>query len=83
MYQLPAHLQAHIYEYDPTYRETFNVVLLELEMYIEFDDRWECILDTLRIERMLFDFYAEGEINVLLLCEPSALYNAKKYVASL
>ena len=80
MYQLPPHLQTLIYEFDPTFKEIFNIVLLELEMYIEFDDRWECILDTLRFERTVYDFYAEGDINVLILYETNASYNNKKYV---
>ena len=80
MYNLPIHLQSLIYEFDPTFREIFNIVLLELEMYIEFDDRHECILDTLRFERTIFDFYSDGDINVLILYDRTASYGKKKYV---
>ncbi len=80
MYNLPIHLQSLIYEFDPTFRELFNIVLLELEMFIEFDDRHECILDTLRFERTIFDFYSDGDINVLILYDRTASYGKKKYI---
>ena len=80
MFDLPPHLQTLIYEYDSTYHEAFNIVPLELEMYIAFDDRFECILDTLRFERKIFDFYSDGDIKVLILHDHPALYNKKKYV---
>ena len=80
MFNLPPHLQTLIFEYDSTYHEAFNIVLLELEMYIAFDDRFECILDTLRFERTIFDFYSEGDINVLILYDHRASYNNKKNV---
>ena len=77
---LPNHIQSLIYEYDSTYYEIFNIVLLELELYIEFDDRYECILDTLRYERTIYDFYSDGDINVLILYDKTASYGKKKYV---
>ena len=80
MFNLPNHLQSLIYQFDSTYHELFNIVLLELEMYIEFDNRYECILDTLRFERTIYDFYSEGDINVLILYDRTASYNDKKYV---
>lgn len=80
MFNLPPHLQTLIYQFDPTFKELFNIVLLELEMYIEFDNRFECILDTLRFERTIFDFYSEGDINVLILYDHRASYNNKKNV---
>lgn len=77
---LPNHIQSLIYEYDSTYYEIFNIVLLELEMYIAFDDRHECILDTLRYERTIYDFYSDGDINVLILHDKTASYGNKKYL---
>ena len=80
MFNLPNHLQSLIYEFDSTNHECLLSFLLELEMYIEFDNRYECILDTLRFEKTIYDFYSEGDINVLILYERTASYNDKKYV---
>jgi hypothetical protein len=77
MYDLPPHLQSLIYEFDSTYHEIFNIVLLEFEMLVAFDDRFECILDTLRFERSLFDYYSDSGVNVLILHDCPALYNNK------
>ena len=38
MFKLPVHIQQIIYEYDSTYRELFNVVLLELHLSYECHD---------------------------------------------
>jgi len=55
-----------IYQYDATYRHAFNVCLLELMLLFHRYERVRRVFRRLRRDRLVFQLYSAGGVNVIM-----------------
>lgn len=63
LHLLPTEIQRLVYEYDPTYRYKYNLVMLELELIASVVDS---VVDWVVEQKVLADFYVCGDVRVVI-----------------
>jgi len=73
LYDLPKNCLDLIYQYDITYYRYFNLVLLELDLYWKHHRILRNVVLTFHRENLLFKYYVEENIRVLVGSPPRPL----------
>lgn len=66
LFNLPPYLQSKIFEYDNTYYEIYNLVMLELNLNFKQYQEINKMLRNFYRQRIIFKYYANNNINELI-----------------
>ncbi len=73
LYDLPKNCLDLIYQYDMTFYRYFNLVLLELDLYWKHHRILRNVVLTFHRENLLFKYYVEENLRVLVGGNPRPL----------
>lgn len=73
LYELPKNCLDLIYHFDMTYHRYFNLVLLELDLYWKHHRILRNVVLTFHRENLLFKYYVEENLRVLVGGSPRPL----------
>jgi len=66
MFDLPHHIKGLIYEYDPTYRHIFNLVLLEFALTFEQLTNYRKVIRSMREDKIILNYFINKTVRVIL-----------------
>jgi hypothetical protein len=73
LYELPKNCLDLIYDFDMTFHRYFNLVLLELDLYWKHHRILRNVVLTFHRENLLFKYYVEENLRVLVGGNPRPL----------
>ena len=66
MFDLPDNIKGLIYEYDPTYRHIFNLVLLEFALTFEQLTNYRKVIRSMREDKIILNYFINKTVRVIL-----------------